>query len=167
MPLLRLSGRTRLFAGAFLALLFAFFTIPLTSQTAPASRPGHSFGAIYDSAREITINGTIQEVVTHDVSGSPAGLHLLVAGSQGVVDAHLGPFVSNETKGALASGSPVRIVGAMTEVRGKQYLLARELTVAGRTVTIRNRRGSLAMPHGERVVNARASETTKVGGGAQ
>lgn len=167
MPPLRLNSPTRLFAGALTGLLLACLSIPMSAQIAPSSHLEHNLPARYDAAHEITINGTIQEVITKHVPGSPAGVLVLVAGSDGLVDAHLGPFVSSETKGALDAGAPVRILGAMTEIGGKQYLLARELTIGGRTITIRNNHGFLAMSHGERVVSTRVKEATKVKGGTQ
>ena len=136
-----LTKPTRTIAGLLTGLLFAILAVPLGAQPAPESRVGHGFGPLYDAAHETTLHWTIQEVVTKHAVGSPAGMHLLVAGPQGVVDAHVGPFLSKETKEALQTGTPVRIVGAMASLHGKNYLLARELTVGGTTVTVRSEHG--------------------------
>ena len=138
-------------AGLLTGLLFAVLAAPLGAQTAPESLPGPGFGPAYDAAHEITLNGTIQEVVTRHAIGSPAGMHLLVAGPQGLVDAHVGPSLSNETKAALLTGAPVQIVGAMSLLHGRDYLLARLLTVGGRTVTLRSEHG---LPVHERIAGA-------------
>jgi hypothetical protein len=141
-----LTKPTQLIAGLLVGLLFAVSAIPLGAQPVPETR-GRGFGVAYDKAHEITLNGSIQEVVTRHVLGSPAGMHLLVAGPQGVVDAHVGPFLAKATREALLKGTSVRIVGAMTTEHGKQYLLARELTLGNHTVMVRSERGALVRVH--------------------
>jgi hypothetical protein len=136
-------------AGLLVGLLFAISAIPLGAQPVPVTR-GRGFGVTYDAAHEITFNGSIQTIVTKHVVGSPAGVHLLVAGPQGVVDAHVGPFLPKATREALATGMPVRIVGAMATERGRTYLLARELTVANHTVMVRSKHGALVRVHATR-----------------
>ena len=163
------ANPTRMIAGLLTGLLFAAWALPLGAQLAAESRPGHGFGPVYDVAHEITLNGTIREVVTRYLVGSPAGIHLLVAGPQGVVDAHVGPFLSKETKESLQAGMPVRIVGAMSSLNGKNYLLARELTVGGSTVTVRSKHGLLVPVHSPRAQRTRAEKTpqAELNGGAQ
>ena len=139
----RFTNPIRRTASLLAGLLLAISVVPAAAQVAAESHLGRGFGPVYDGAHEITLSGTIQEVVTTHVAGSPAGIHLLVAGPQGVVDAHVGPFLSKETKESLHAGMPVRIVGAMSSVAEKSYLLARELTVGGSTVTVRTERGLL------------------------
>ncbi|MGA8763953.1 MAG: hypothetical protein WB562_13890 [Candidatus Sulfotelmatobacter sp.] len=136
-----LTKLTRIFVGLLTGLLLAIMAIPLGAATAPKSHPGQGFGPAYDAAHETTLNGTIKEVVTKRTVGSPAGMHLLVAGPQGVVDAHLGPFLSKQTREALQAGMPVQIVGASVSLHGKDYFLARQMIFSGRTVTIRNAKG--------------------------
>lgn len=136
---------TRLIAGLLSGLLFATMAVSLDAHAASVSRPGRGFGPVYDAAHEITFEGTIQEVVLKHTRGTPAGMHLMVAGPRGLVDAHVGPFMSKETKEVLKPGVPVRIVGANTTVRGKTYFLARQLTVDGNTVTVRSKHGALTV----------------------
>jgi hypothetical protein len=162
-------GRTRLtkpasmIAGLLPGLMFAILAVPLGAQPASETRVGQGFGPVYDAAHEITLNGTIQQVVTERVAGSPGGMHLLVAGPHGLVDVHLGPFLSKETKEALHTGTPVQIVGAMTTLHGKNYLLARELNVGGTVITVRSKHGALAHEHttGEHVARSFAGSKTK------
>jgi hypothetical protein len=159
----RWTKSTRLIAGPLVGLLFAISAIPLGAQPVPETR-GRGFGVTYDAAHEITFNGSIQTIVTKHVAGSPAGIHLLVAGPQGVVDAHIGPFLPKATREALATGLPVRIVGAMATERGKTYLLARELKVGGSTVKVRNTRGFLVRFHTVPAwaIKAKTRKTAKV-----
>jgi hypothetical protein len=151
-------------AGLFLGLLFAILPIPLGAQAAPASHVGQGFGPGYDAAHETTLTGTIQEVVTKHEAGSPAGMHLLVAGAEGVVDTHVGPFLSEDSKEALHVGTPVEIVGATIQLHEKQYFLAREIKVGGTTITVRSARGFLVRGHSDRSVTTKTvsrSEETR------
>jgi hypothetical protein len=156
---------TRLIAGLLSGLLFAILAVPLGAQPASESRLGRGFGPVYDAAHETTVNGTIQKVVTKHTVGSPAGMHLLVAGPQGLVDTHVGPFLSKQTTAALQAGMPVRIVGANVSMHGRNYFLARQLTVGNNTVTIRNEHG-LLRPSGRmaRPASRKTSRTAQNGG---
>ena len=46
-------------------------------------------------------------------------------------------------KEALHTGTPVQLVGAMASLRGKTYLMVRELNVGGTNVIVRSEHGSL------------------------
>src|ERR1700723_19762 len=105
----RLTKPIRMIAG----LLFAILAVPLGAQPAGETHVAQGFGVTYDRAHEITLSGDVQQVVTRHVVGAPGGMHLLVAGPKGLVDALIGPFMSKETKDALHTGTPVQIVGAM------------------------------------------------------
>jgi hypothetical protein len=146
-------------AALLAGLLFAILAVPLGAQPATETRVAHGFGPVYDAAHEITINGTIQEIVTKRTVHSPVGMHLLVAGPEGLVDAHLGPFLSKKTKEALHEGMPVKIVGAMTAVDGRDYLFARLLTVGENTITVRSPHGFLV--HGQPPQVQRSDEKVK------
>jgi hypothetical protein len=152
--------RSRLFlvprpARLLICLLFTISSIPLVAQGTPKSSAGRGFGPSYDAARETTFSGTIQEVVTQRDAGGPAGMHLLVAGPQGVVDTHVGPFLSKETTAALQNGTFVQVIGAPLSLHGKNYFLARQLTVGGRTVTVRSEQGFLVHQSAPRLARPR------------
>ena len=165
----RRTKNTRLVAGLLTGLLFATMAVRLGAQPASESRAGRGIGPVYDAAHEITINGTIQTVVTKHTAGSPGGMHLMVMGPEGVVDAHVGPFLSKNIRAALHEGAPVQIVGAMTTLRGKSYLLARTLTVGNRTVAVRGEHGLLAPMGSAQKAHARSEKKSQVevNGGAR
>jgi hypothetical protein len=96
-------------------------------------------------------------------------MHLIVRVPGGLFDTHVGPFLSDEVKDALHTGTPVQIAGATVEIHGKQYLLARELTVGGRTVTIRSEHGVLVVPQPARTRHGQAGENSQaeINGGAR
>ncbi len=134
-------------AGLLPGVLMVSLATPVVAEPAAGSVPERNAIAKYDATREITINGTVQQVITKHVAGSPAGMHLMVSGAQGLVDAHVGPYMSKSVKEALHMGLPLQIVGAMETVRGgKQYLLARQVIYGGQTLTVRNNRGMLLRP---------------------
>jgi hypothetical protein len=133
-------------SGVLPGILLAFLTLPVSAQPVGESQVARGPIATYNAAHEVTISGTVQQVVTKHAVGSPAGMHLLVSGAQGLVDAHVGPHLTKSMKEALHMGLPLEIVGAMTTVRGKQFLLARQLVYGGQTVTVRNSRGFLLTP---------------------
>jgi len=168
MKLFRITD-TRLVARLLTGLLFATVAVPLGAHAASVSRPGRGGGPVYDAAHEITVEGTIQEVVTKHTVGTPPGMHLMVAGPQGLVDVHLGPFMSKQTKEALQAGMPVRIVGATTSLHGKTYLLARQITFGESTVTVRSPRGIIMPPHSDNATHHRPTKTSQpeTNGGAR
>lgn len=127
------------------ALLLAgllMLTIPLAAQVAESSQRNPAVRG-YDRTHEITLNGTIQRLVTKSAPGSPVGLHLLVDGANGTTDAHLGPYLNKETQQLLRAGTPVQIIGSIETAHGKSYLLARQLIFSGRLVTVRTTNGFL------------------------
>lgn len=146
------------FFATLFAASFATFAFSLDTEAAPGSQAGRGFAAPYDAAHEITLTGNVQEVVTKHVAGSPAGMHLLIDGPKGTVDAHVGPYLAKETQEALHTGTPVQIVGAMESLHGKQILLARQLVFGGRIVTIRSPHGFLVRAHATRRVVSSDSE---------
>jgi len=118
--------------------------IPLAAQAVRSSQPGRGIMfARYNPANEVTLNGTVQRVITTRHVGSPPGMHLLVAGPQGTVDAHVGSFLAKDVQAALRAGTPVKVVGAMEQLHGQQYLLARQLNFNGRVVNVRSSNGFL------------------------
>jgi hypothetical protein len=163
----RITNPVSILAGLMTGLLYAVLAIPTGAQATPESHAGRGFSPAYDAAHETTLTGTIQEVVTQHIAGSPPGMHLLVAGPEGVVDTHVGPFLSQEMKEALHTGTPVQIVGSMMQLHGKGYFLARELSIGSHTITIRSARGFLVYPHADGVVKARATVKAEENGGAR
>jgi hypothetical protein len=155
---------TTTIAGLLAGLLFAILAVPLGAQPASGTRVGHGFGTVYDAAREITVTGSVQEVITRHMPGRPAGLHLMVAGPQGLVDAHVGPFLSKGMKEALHTGTPVQLVGAMTSAHGKKYLLVRELSVGGTKVTVRSEHGFLVHSYDSSLKTKQSAKLESNGG---
>ena len=158
------------FASALTGLTLAMLMLAAPLGAQPAATSGRGTIAPYDLAHEVTVNGTIAAVVTKHTMGSPAGMHLLITGAQGTVDAHVGFIRSKSERAALHTGLPIQIIGAVKVLNGKQYLLARELKYGGRTIAVRSKTGfpvggmepsSFATPRAQKAARSRQ------GGGAQ
>jgi len=150
----------------FLCLLSGLMTeIPLTAQAVRTSPPGRGMMfARYNPANEVALNGTVQRVITARKFGSPPGMQLLVTGPQGTVDAHVGSFLAKDVKAALRPGTPVKVVGAMEQLHGQQYLLARQISFNGRVVNVRSSNGFLVRSLPTRTSRFAARNSAQNGG---
>ena len=75
-------------------------------------------------------------------------------------DAHLGPNLTSDVMRMLLVDQPVQIVGFLQTVNGNDWLLVRQLTIAGDTITIRNQYGSAVYPRA-------TSGRSQINGGAR
>lgn len=161
---------TSLIGTALASLLAAMVTISLaiSVNAQPADSEAQRTTRGYDKVHEITLNGTIQEVVREAPAGTPVGVHVMVAGPDGLVDAHLGPYLTNDTLEAMQAGTPVQIVGAMETLQGEPVLLARQVIFSGRLVTVRSVNGFLVRTHALRAHSGGfAAQKTQSNGGAR
>lgn len=119
-------------------VLLSTFTVALSAQS--LSTP---FGptALNSPAHDITVAGTIQQLITTHTSGAPLGAQLVVDGPQGSFTANLGLNLRAEVQKSLSQGAPVQISGFMKAIDGKQFLMARTLTIADKQIVIRNENG--------------------------
>lgn len=92
--------------------------------------------------QNVTVTGSIQSTVS-DSAHRPAGMHVLVSGSNGVVDACLGSFVAHDVQQSLREGASIEVTGSNETVDGKQYLLVHQMTLGGRQIAVRNQHGFL------------------------
>lgn len=163
----RFTIPARTIATLLASVLLAILAVPLAAPAAGDSTSHYPL--VYDKTQEITLTGTIQQIVSHPAAGEPFGLQLLIAGPQGTVAAHLGPYISHDTQQALQIGTPVQIVGAMATYHGKDYLLARQLIFSGRLVTVRSENGFLLQGQGSHTAHHSSAKTsqTEANGGAQ
>jgi hypothetical protein len=153
----RVASSSPALAGFLISFLFATFAFSLDIT------PGPEDAARYDATQEITVTGDVQEVATEQVVGHLSGLHVLVVGPQGTVDAHLGPYLSKDVQEALQAGTRIQVVGPMETVHGEQVLLVRQLIFAGRMITVRSPHGFLVRAH----VNRASSPTNSAARGIE
>ncbi|MDR3722696.1 MAG: hypothetical protein P4L00_13950, partial [Candidatus Acidoferrales bacterium] len=66
----------------------------------------------YDVSKEVTLEGTVQDVVMKPAAGSIIGAHLMIATAQGAVDAHVGNLIFSGKDGvSFSSGQAVKLTG--------------------------------------------------------
>jgi hypothetical protein len=113
----------------------------------------------YDVSKEVTLKGTIQNVVMRPVAGSIIGAHLMVATAQGAVDAHVGNLIFSGKDGvSFSPGQSVKLTGIMTIFNQKSVFLVRTIETGSSTITVRNDHGFLVSP-GQRMRLAGVSST--------
>jgi hypothetical protein len=120
--------------------------LALAATVALAQTQGKGQGPMYNPSTEATITGTIEEVQTLDTM-CHAGTHLTVKTDKGSTEVGLGPskFLADQ-KLELKKGDQVQIVGAKANTRRGEMFVARQITSAGKTVTLRDDKGVPAWP---------------------
>jgi hypothetical protein len=112
----------------------------LTAASAFAQGP-RSRARIYDPATEATIKGTVEQI-TQPSRGQMSGTHLFVKTENATVEVALGPSSFVSSKGfSFAKGDAVEVTGSKVTVSGKEYVIAREVTKDGKTLTLRDKNG--------------------------
>ena len=131
-----------------------------TAQTGNSTQLSSSRFVGLDSNKpefpDVAVSATIQQVIPNHVPGTPAGLYLSLGTSQGALHVSVGPYLSQEVQQALAVGEKVQVSGKVQNIRGQNYLLARQLVLGGRQIMIRNDQGSLVRPHSQSRTHAQS-----------
>jgi hypothetical protein len=152
-----MKSRNRTKLGFFLVLGFVARSV-VAQQTSPA------YSSAYDSAREVTLVGTVASYQS-SVDKPPLGAHLTLNTSAGLVDVHLGDArFLNANHFQIQTGDSVRIIGENVAYGGGTQFLARAIQKGTQVLTLRSARGtplSYAAPR----KNATSSGTPQ--GGAQ
>jgi hypothetical protein len=138
-----------------------------SSASAAASTTSRATSGGQATVNEITVTGTIQQVVSEPASGRPQGLNLVLASPRGAVDVSVGPYLVSDVKENLSAGQPIQIAGFMRTFNGQNYLLARELNIDGRQVTVRNQHGFLVRSQSRPASPSQRSQVGLVNGGNQ
>ena len=141
-------------------LAFSLLAASLHADEA-AAHPRTVVAPRYDATKEITLDGTVQSLVTNPTVGRLSSAHLMVSTSQGTVDANIGIFaLSGPHATALASGQAIKLVGVMTTVNDKSVFLTREIQTENATIEVRNEHGFLITPG----VKGRLARVSSTGG---
>jgi hypothetical protein len=137
----RFTKSIRTVAGLLTGLLFATLAVPLGAQPA---RQSHSF---YDVNKEVTLSGTVSNVLAKAAPGTLPGPHLLFATSSGKVDASLGRFaLQGKNPLSVAPGKEVQVTGVMKTIRNRNVFVARIVRVDGKAYKVRNQHGVPVSP---------------------
>lgn len=106
---------------------------------------GQGRGFKYDPSAETKLTGTIEEIKTMGACAT----HLVVKTDAGNTDVALGPTKFLKDQGLkLNKGDQVEVTGVKTTMRRGDIFITRQITVAGKTVTLRDEKGLPAWPRG-------------------
>jgi hypothetical protein len=98
-------------------------------------------GPNYDPAKEITIQGSVQEVVTLQHRGM-TGIHLNVKSSDKVFDVRVGPsWFLDEKQFKFATGDQIEVTGATISTNTGAALIAREVKKGDAVLVLRDAKG--------------------------
>lgn len=95
----------------------------------------------WKTSDEITVSGTVLEVMTQHPAGTPAGFNFTMSGSQNQLTVNAGPSLGENVRSQIRSGASIQVTGLTRTMNGQNYLLARELVVGGQTVQVRSKNG--------------------------
>ncbi len=152
----------KLLGGLGLLTLMAFSVFTVPSQAAAATKkitvtPKYQ----YDVRQEVTLKGTVSEVVKKPNVGTLAGTHLMLATSSGTIDAHIGSYAGRDKRlDSLTQGQSISAVGVMMKVKNNQVFIVRTVEADGQTYTVRNQRGFFVGP-----ASPRAKANSRIEGG--
>lgn len=130
------------FASSFCLVLSL---VIISTVTLNAQSPSSPFGptALQIPTHDVTLTGTVKQLVSGEATDAPRGLQLLIDGVQGQFTASLGTKLSQEVQQSLSQGAPVQISGYLQTINGKLFLMARTLTIDGKQIIVRNQNGVL------------------------
>ena len=124
--------------------------LALVTAVAMAQPQGKGQGPMfrYDASTEATITGTIAEIQTLD-SMCQSGTHITVTTDKGNTEVALGPtkFLADQ-KLELKKGDQVQVVGAKANTRRGEMFVARQISSGGKTVALRDDKGTPSWPRG-------------------
>jgi len=126
---------------------FSIFLLPslllgLMAQAVAAQQQTPAYSPAYDSAREVTLVGTVASYQS-SVDKPPLGAHLTLNTSAGPVDVHLGnaQFL-NANHFQVQTGDSVRIIGENVAYGSGTQFLARIIQKGTQALVLRSVRGT-------------------------
>jgi hypothetical protein len=132
---------------------------PVQAQTATGgARPATPFD--YDIRDEVTLPGTVSNILTKAAPGMIAGSHLLLTTSSGRVDASLGRSgLHGYGAVSVAAGQQIEVTGVMRTINDKPVFLVRTLKVGGEVYTLRNQHGVQLSPQARQRAEQKTGQT--------
>src|ERR1700722_7684412 len=132
----------------FIHLILAAFLLCAASLAAPAARAQQSKNndglPKYDKATEVTTSGTIRAVARQQAHGSVPGNYITLQTVPLTFYVHMGMW--GAAKMPFHVGDQVQVTGSLITVAGKQILLARTVTSASQSITVRTTGGQALRP---------------------
>ncbi|MDE3155394.1 MAG: hypothetical protein KGN76_09845 [Acidobacteriota bacterium] len=112
----------------------------------PPMGRGMGPGMRYDKAHEVTVTGTIEDVVQRTgmgrMAGGSSGTHLMLKTETETLEVFVGPTTwLEQQKVTFTKGEAIEVTGAHTTFGQNAGLIAREIKMGGKTITLRNADG--------------------------
>ncbi len=96
-------------------------------------------GRYYDPSTEVTLTGTVDEVLMQAGRGGATGLHLLVTDENETYDVHVGPTFYLFPEGlAVEKGDQVTVTGSRIAPDGTPALIVKEISTGDFAITLRD-----------------------------
>jgi hypothetical protein len=96
----------------------------------------------YDPATEITLTGTVSEVILPKNPMGWTGVHLKLDTADGVRSVHLGPAAYLEERGfSFNVGDRIEVLGSQVKIQGEDAVLARTVGLGERRLVLRDKSG--------------------------
>ena len=115
----------------------------LLAAQSPGEPPGGAPAfARYDTASEVTVNGTVEAV--NEVTGRRGwnGTHLQLKTADGMLDVHAGPsWFLSRNKLQVVKGDQIQVTGSKIRFNDTDALLARTIKKGDSELTLRNAAG--------------------------
>jgi len=128
--------RMTLRAAAMTAALVAGGAVALAQMT-------HGSGMAYDPKTEITLEGTVDDVMTMPGTQPLSGVHLALETKDGIVHVHVGtPEYLAKQDVSFGEGDRVTVTGSRIKGEGFEAILARTVTKGQVAVTLRDEDGT-------------------------
>ncbi len=139
------------------ALFVALPAVLPAQEAARARRITHA--PRYDAAKEVTLEGTVESLVTKPAPGKMLGGHLFVSTAKGSVDGQIGAYVLRASHAFTATpGEKVKLTGVMTTFHGQKAFLVRTIETPDRIVVVRDAHGFFVVPGARPVMTQTSSQ---------
>jgi hypothetical protein len=126
-------------------LILAAFLLCAGSLAAPAARAQQSnWLPKYDKATEVTTSGTIQAIERPQDRSTVPGTYVTLKTVPLTLSVHMGMW--NAARMPFHVGDQVQVTGSLITVGSKQILLARTVSSASQTITVRTTGGLALRP---------------------
>jgi hypothetical protein len=145
--------------GVVALLALSALAVPAQAQTATGVRKPHQT-PFYDATKEVTLKGTVENVLRTSSRGTMPGGHVMLTTSAGTVDTSVGPFAFKGYRPlSVAPGDSVSVVGVMKTLRGNEVFLVRTVKVGDEEYKIRNEHGVALISINPAIAEAKANRT--------
>lgn len=107
-----------------------------------AGQAGHDSSMRYDVKMEVTLDGTVEDVMQVPGASAMSGTHLSLKTQSETIHVHLGPTQFVNKQGiTFAKGDSVAVTGSRIKGDGFEAILARTVKRGNKVITLRDKNG--------------------------